>query len=172
MITVETFRAKARAFLAEPIEQLADHWATGAAFQRRLFDAGLAGVTIPVEYGGQGLTREHEEALREEAAGLRLPTGVFTITIGMCVPVLLQHGSEQQRRRHIRPMLRADERWCQLFSEPNAGSDVAAAQLRATLDGDEWVAAGPEGVDVVGASAPRSACASPARTPPCPSTAG
>ena len=114
------------------------NWATGTAFQRRLFDAGLAGVTIPVEYGGQGLTREHEDVLREEAAGVHLPTGVFTITLGMCVPVLLQHGSEQQKRRHIAPMLRADETWCQLFSEPNAGSDVAAAQLRAVRDGDEW----------------------------------
>ena len=80
--------------------------------------------------------------LEEEAAGLHLPTGVFTITLGMCLPVVLQYGTEAQKRRHVAPMLRADETWCQLFSEPNAGSDVAAAQLRAVLDGDEWVLTG------------------------------
>ena len=80
--------------------------------------------------------------LQEEAAGHHLPTGVFTITLGMCVPVLLQHGTEEQKRRHIPPMLRADEIWCQLFSEPNAGSDIAGAQLRAIRDGDEWVLTG------------------------------
>ena len=133
------FRARCRAFLAEPVERLADQWATGVAFQRRLYDAGLAGLTVPVEYGGQGLTGEHVEVLNEEAAGHDLPTGVFTITIGMCVPVLLHHGTEAQKRAHVARMLRGDEIWCQLFSEPNAGSDVAASQLRAVRDGDEWV---------------------------------
>jgi alkylation response protein AidB-like acyl-CoA dehydrogenase len=133
------FRARCRAFLDEPIEQLEDQWATGVAFQRRLFDAGLAGITVPVEYGGQGLTAEHVEVLNEEAAGRDLPTGVFTITIGMCVPVLLQDGTEAQKVEHVGAMLRGDEIWCQLFSEPNAGSDVAASQLRAVRDGDEWV---------------------------------
>src|SRR5690606_31713265 len=136
------FRRRCRAFLAEPVEDRGDNWATGIAFQRRLFDAGLAGLTVPVTYGGQGLTREHEEVLVEEAAGLHLPTGVFTITLGMCVPVLLQHGTEEQRRRHVPPMLRADETWCQLFSEPNAGSDIAGVQTRAERDGDEWVLTG------------------------------
>ena len=139
---LDEFRARCRRFLAEPIDDLGDNWATAIAFQRRLFDAGLAGLTIPVEYGGQGLDRAHQEVLEEEAAGLRLPTGVFTITLGMCLPVVLQHGTNAQKRRHVAPMLRADETWCQLFSEPNAGSDVAAAQLRAMPDGDEWVLTG------------------------------
>ena len=97
---------------------------------------------MPTIYGGQGLAAEYDEVLQEEAAGHHLPTGVFTITLGMCVPVLLQHGTEEQKRRHIPPMLRADEIWCQLFSEPNAGSDIAGAQLRAIRDGDEWVLTG------------------------------
>jgi alkylation response protein AidB-like acyl-CoA dehydrogenase len=139
---LDRFRARCREFLAVPVDHLGDNWATAIAFQRRLFDAGLAGLTIPVAYGGQGLDRGHQQVLEEEAAGHHLPTGVFTITLGMCVPVVLQHGTEEQKRRHIPPMLRAEESWCQLFSEPNAGSDVAAAQLRAVRDGDEWVLTG------------------------------
>jgi len=142
MTDLDAFRARCRAFLDEPVEQLDGNWATGIAFQRRLFDAGLAGLTVPAIYGGQGLGPEYDEVLQEEAAGHHLPTGVFTITLGMCVPVLLQHGTEEQKRRHIPPMLRADEIWCQLFSEPNAGSDIAGAQLRAIRDGDEWVLTG------------------------------
>ena len=139
---LERFRARCREFLAVPVEDLGDTWATAIAFQRRLFDAGLAGLTIPVAYGGQGLDRAHQEVLEEEAGGHHLPTGVFTITLGMCVPVVLQYGTETQKRRHVAPMLRADESWCQLFSEPNAGSDVAAAQLRAVREGDGWVLTG------------------------------
>ena len=135
----EEFRNRCRTFLAEPIDRSGDRWAVGRAFQRRLFDAGLAGISVPVEYGGQGLGQEFEEILHKQAAGQHLPTGVFTITLGMCVPVLLQHGTEDQRKQHIPAMLRGDEIWCQLFSEPNAGSDVAGAQLRAVRDGEEWV---------------------------------
>jgi alkylation response protein AidB-like acyl-CoA dehydrogenase len=142
MIDLDRFRERCRAFLARPVEHSDDAWAAGVAFQRRLHDAGLAGITVPVEYGGQGLTADHLEVLNAEAAGMELPVGVFTITIGMCVPVLLRHGTEQQKRRHVPPMLRGDEIWCQLFSEPNAGSDVAAAQTRAVRDGDEWVLTG------------------------------
>ena len=139
MIGLDQFRWRCRAFLAEPVEDLGGMWPTAIDFQRRLFDAGLAGITVPVEYGGQGLSVEHLEVLNAEAAGMELPLGAFTITLGMCVPVLLAHGTESQRMRHIEPMLRGDEVWCQLFSEPNAGSDVAAAQTRAVRDGDEWV---------------------------------
>ena len=136
---LKQFRIRCRRFLAEPIEAGDDRWQIGRAFQRRLFDAGLAGISVPVEYGGQGLGPDFEEILHDEAAGQHLPTGIFTITLGMCVPVLLQHGTEEQKRRHIPAMLRGEEIWCQLFSEPNAGSDVAGAQLRAVRDGEEWV---------------------------------
>jgi alkylation response protein AidB-like acyl-CoA dehydrogenase len=139
MPDLETFRRRCRTFLDVQDDLGGDRWQIGRAFQRRLFDAGLAGITVPVEYGGQGLDFDFEEILHKEAAGRRLPTGIFTITLGMCVPVLLQHGTEEQKRRHIPAMLSGDEIWCQLFSEPNAGSDVAGAQLRAVRDGDEWV---------------------------------
>ena len=101
--------------------------------------AGLAGLTVPAEYGGQGLTRRHQEIFNEEAVDFYLPIGLYTITIGMCIPVLLEHGTGEQRRRHIANMLAGHEIWCQMFSEPNAGSDVASLQMRALRDGDEWI---------------------------------
>src|SRR5215203_1766686 len=73
----------------------------GMAFQATLAAAGLAGLTVPAEYGGAGLTKRHAEIFNEEAADYWLPTGLYTITIGMCVPVLLEFGTEEQKRRHI-----------------------------------------------------------------------
>ena len=116
-----------------------DDRTTAMTFQRRLFDSRLAGLTVPVEYGGQGLSRRHHEIFNEEAVDFYLPIGLYTITIGMCIPVLLEHGTDEQRRRHIPNMLAGHEIWCQMFSEPNAGSDVASLQMRAQRDGDEWI---------------------------------
>ena len=81
---LDAFRARCRAFLDEPVEQLDGNWATGIAFQRRLFDAGLAGLTVPTIYGGQGLAAEYDEVLQEEAAGHHLPTGVFRSKRPIC----------------------------------------------------------------------------------------
>jgi alkylation response protein AidB-like acyl-CoA dehydrogenase len=141
------FRARVRTFLAQHCMRrvdsrdtpMLDDRATALAFQRALHDAGLAGLTVPREYGGQGLGRRYQEIFNEEAVDYYLPIGLFTITLGMCVPVLLEHGTEEQRRRHIPAMLRGEQIWCQMFSEPNAGSDVASLQMRAVRDGDEWV---------------------------------
>ena len=112
--------------------------AAAKAFQAKLFDAGLAGLTWPKEYGGQGLTNDHQRVFNEEAADYELPTGVFTIGLGMCAPTLLEFGTEEQKE-HVAKMLRGDEVWSQLFSEPGAGSDVASLQTRAIRDGDEWL---------------------------------
>jgi alkylation response protein AidB-like acyl-CoA dehydrogenase len=143
MPDVEDFRRRCRTFLGEQVEQSGNRWEIGRAFQRRLFDAGLAGISVPVEYGGQGLDSDFEEILHKEAAGQHLPTGIFTITLGMCVPVLLQHGTQEQKRRHIPAMLSGDEIWCQLFSEPNAGP-VARGPGRRRV-GVGW----PKGLDVI-----------------------
>ena len=149
--TVQEFREKARAWLEEnaprrdrkrsedEVEPDArDIVAESKEFQGRLFDGGFAGITWPAEYGGQGLTNEHQRAFNEEAADFEVLTGTFTIGLGMCGPTILAHGTEEQKQRYIKPMLRADEVWCQLFSEPGAGSDVASLQSRAIRDGDEW----------------------------------
>ena len=141
------FRERVRTFLVEHCMRrvesrdtpMLDDRTTAMTFQRRLFDCGLAGITVPVEYGGQGLSRRYHEILNEEAVDFYLPIGLYTITIGMCIPVLLEHGTDEQRRRHIPNMLAGHEIWCQMFSEPNAGSDVASLQMRAQRDGDEWI---------------------------------
>ena len=111
-------------------------------FQAALHDAGLAGITWPAEYGGQGGTAAQERAFREQAGGYELPTGPFVIGMGMCGPTLLDLGTEVQKNRYVRPLLRGEEIWCQLFSEPGAGSDVASLQTRAVRDGGEWVISG------------------------------
>ena len=108
-------------------------------FQAKLFDAGLAGLTWPQEYGGQGLTSRHRRIFEEEASPYPLPTGIFIIGFGMCGPTVLEHGTEEQKNRYIAPMLRGDEIWCQLFSEPGAGSDVAGLQARAVETEDGWL---------------------------------
>ncbi|HEX4978551.1 MAG TPA: acyl-CoA dehydrogenase family protein [Acidimicrobiales bacterium] len=149
------FRAKARDFLdanarrrrvptpdddADPAadDELADV-AANKAFQAKLFDAGLAGITWPKEYGGQGLSNEHQRVFNEVAADYDLPVGVFTIGFGMVMPTLLEFGTPEQKQRYVPKALRGEEIWSQLFSEPGAGSDVASLQTRAARDGDEWV---------------------------------
>lgn len=112
-------------------------------FQAELHAAGLSGVRWPLEYGGQGLTLAHEVALATVSLPFDLPTGfVFSITFGMCGPTLLAHGSAEQKARHIRQMLSGEQIWCQLFSEPGAGSDLAAIRASAVRDGDHWVVNG------------------------------
>ena len=115
---------------------------TARKVQALLFDGGFAGISWPTEYGGQGLTMTHQRIFNDAAADYFIPTGPIIIGLGMCAPTLLEHGTKEQRARHIAPMLRADEIWCQLFSEPGAGSDLASLQTRATPDVDEWVVNG------------------------------
>ena len=107
-----------------------------------VYDAGFGGITWPVEYGGLGLTGAHQEAFTEEAANYPDLVVGDLVTAGICAPTLLDFGSEEQKRRYIPHMLRGDEVWTQLLSEPGAGSDLAGLQTRAVLDGDEWVVNG------------------------------
>jgi alkylation response protein AidB-like acyl-CoA dehydrogenase len=109
------------------------------AVQRALFDAGLAGICFPREYGGQGLTPAHQRALNEELAGYEYPARLQAPTFSPCAAVLLDFGTEEQKSRHIPAMLRGEEIWMQLLSEPSGGSDVAGALTTAVRDGDEWV---------------------------------
>ena len=109
------------------------------AFQAKLYDAGFAGITWPAQYGGQGLTNAEQIAFSQEARNYALPVGAFVIGLGMPGPTLLECGTEEQKQRYLPPMLRGEEIWCQLFSEPGAGSDVASLQTSAVRDGDTWV---------------------------------
>lgn len=107
--------------------------------QQLLFDSGFAGINWPTEYGGQGLGLREQIIFNEESLKYDLPLVVFIIGLGMCGPTILAAGTEEQKQRYLKPMLRGEEVWCQLFSEPGAGSDVAGLSSKAVLDGDEWV---------------------------------
>jgi alkylation response protein AidB-like acyl-CoA dehydrogenase len=107
--------------------------------QRMMFDAGLAGVCFPKEYGGQGLTPAHQQALNEELVGYEFPSRFQVPTFTPCASVLLEFGTEEQKKTHIPAILRGEELWMQLLSEPSGGSDVAGALTTATRDGDEWI---------------------------------
>ena len=107
--------------------------------QRRLFDAGFAGICVPVAYGGQGLSPAHQRAFNEELAGYEHASRVQVPTMTPCLAVLLDFGTEEQKQRHVPAILKGEEIWMQLLSEPSGGSDVAGALTSAVRDGDEWI---------------------------------
>src|SRR5580698_8379015 len=148
----EDFRSRARTWLAANAprrgsDEEAEAQVRGQAavlaeqkeFQARLYDAGFAGITWPAEYGGQGLTSAEQIAWSQESRDYDLPNGVFFIGISMPGNTLLEVGTEEQKKRYRRKMPRGEEIWCQLFSEPGAGSDVARLQTSGVRDGDDWV---------------------------------
>jgi alkylation response protein AidB-like acyl-CoA dehydrogenase len=106
------------------------------AWQGKLAEAGLAGVTWPKEYGGQGLGPIEQVLSNQEIARVKVPGILDAIGVGMLGPTIIAHGSEDQKTRYLGPMLHGDEVWCQLFSEPAAGSDLAAVQTRARKQED------------------------------------
>ncbi|NJP93603.1 dehydrogenase [Nonomuraea sp. FMUSA5-5] len=120
----------------------ADGIARAKEFMAKLHDAGYSGITWPKQWGGQGLTQAEERVFAEEARHYVLPTYVFSIGLGMTGPTIVDRGSDALRERFVRPLLRGEEIWCQLFSEPGAGSDVASLQTRAVRDGDHWIVNG------------------------------
>jgi alkylation response protein AidB-like acyl-CoA dehydrogenase len=147
------FRAEARAFLdAHAPARLGDYWSDDAsqaevfaqhrAWQRVLADHGWAAITWPRSFGGRGLGPIEQIIWNEELARRGLAGSLFVVGIGMAGPTIIAHGSDAQKARLLAPMLRADEIWCQLFSEPGAGSDLAALATRAERDGDDWVVTG------------------------------
>src|ERR687896_1250671 len=107
-------------------------------WQRKLAEAGFAAVTWPAEYGGQGLGPLHQVVLNQEISRAGVPGLFDVIGVGMLGPTIIAHGDEDQKQRHLGPMLAADEVWCQLFSEPAAGSDLAGIQTRARRDDGGW----------------------------------
>ncbi|HYW91546.1 MAG TPA: acyl-CoA dehydrogenase [Gammaproteobacteria bacterium] len=141
------FRAEARAWIdenaprdwrermretARPLE-LAKEW------QARKYDAGWACLHWPKEYGGRGASPIERVIWNQEEGELRQLSAVFTVGHGMCGPTMMGYATEEQKKRYLPPLARGDEIWCQLFSEPAAGSDLAGIRTRARRDGDEWV---------------------------------
>ncbi len=113
-----------------------------ADWERRLYAAGYQGIHWPEEYGGQGLTIVEQLIASEELGRASAPEGINTIGKELVGPILLAVGTEEQKRHYIPRLLRLDDIWCQGFSEPDAGSDLAGLRTRAVRDGDNWVVNG------------------------------
>ncbi|HVV36587.1 MAG TPA: acyl-CoA dehydrogenase family protein [Acidimicrobiales bacterium] len=113
--------------------------ALGKKWQRELFDAGWGALTWPKEYGGRGAGPLESIVYNEELARYDVPVQLFTIGLGMIGPTIIAHGSDEQKQRYLPPMATGDEIWCQLWSEPDAGSDLAGLKSRAERDGDDFV---------------------------------
>jgi alkylation response protein AidB-like acyl-CoA dehydrogenase len=112
------------------------------AWQRRLFDAGLAGRSWPADYGGLGAPLWQDEIVEEVQSTFGVSTKVLAIALEMVPPVLFQHGSHEQRLQYLPPVLRGERGWCQLLSEPGAGSDLASARTAATAVDGGWSVTG------------------------------
>ncbi len=108
-------------------------------WQRRMYEAGFVGLTWPKEAGGQGLSFMEEMILAEEMALSKAPPILNILAIGMAGPTIIAYGTDEQKRRYPPKMLSCDEIWCQGYSEPNAGSDLASLQTRAVKDGEHYV---------------------------------
>ena len=108
-------------------------------WQSRMYEAGLVGLTWPKESGGRGLTFMEEMILQEEMALAKAPPVLNILAVGMAGPTINAYGTEEQKRRYPPKMLSCEEIWCQGYSEPNSGSDLAALQTRAVKDGDYYV---------------------------------
>ena len=116
--------------------------------QRRLFDGGFAGICVPTEYGGQGLTPAHQFAFNRELRGYDYPLEIQASTFIPCMAILLEFGTEEQKQRHIPAMLRGEEVWAQFLSEPGGGSDAAGAVTTADhATATQWVAQRLEDLD-------------------------
>ena len=138
------FRAEAREWLQanvpsrQELEGLDDIQAA-KLWQKRKYDAGWACIRWPQEYGGRGASAIEQVVWNQEEAKFATPGSVFAIGQGMAAPTLMAWASEDHKRKHLPPLASGEHIWCQLFSEPAGGSDLAALRTRAEKDGDEWV---------------------------------
>ena len=145
------FRAKCREWLEANAElkeskssvqsdsSLDDHLKVAKAWQQKKYEAGWAMLHWPKEYGGIEASPIERIIWGQEEAKFNVPGGIFEIGLGMCGPVMMQYASEEQKDRYLAPMAEGKEIWCQLFSEPAAGSDVAGLRSKAEKDGDDWI---------------------------------
>lgn len=148
------FRAEAREFLERHVHEVpSDLEHEGDAdwkgrlsalryWQRLLFDNGWAAITWPEEHGGRGCGPVEQIIWNQECVRAKAPSSLAIVGIGMAGPAIIGHGTDEQRKRYLSNILSGEEIWCQLFSEPAAGSDLAALVTRAERDGDDWVVNG------------------------------
>jgi alkylation response protein AidB-like acyl-CoA dehydrogenase len=112
------------------------------AWQRKLADAGWAGLSWPKEYGGRGATLIEQAIFNEEVVRAKAPQVANVLGLVMGGPVVIAHGTEEQKQRYLKPILTAEEIWCQGFSEPESGSDLASLKTKAVKDNGDWVVTG------------------------------
>ena len=136
----EAFAARCREFLESA--DTSGGFSGAKAFLAQAAEAGLGGIVFDEAYGGAGLSRDHDRIWRAEKAKFGSPDSEFVISQGMCLPVLNDFGTEEQKRTYMPDNISGATMWCQMFSEPGAGSDVASLQTKAELDGDEWIVNG------------------------------
>src|SRR5579872_4610243 len=150
----EAYRAKVRAWLeanqpgklessdADSMGGDDRQWKRLKEWHKRLYQGGWMGLTWPKEYGGQQATFIEQVIFQQELGRLNLPFGVNVLGVIMTGPALMQWGTDEQKKRFLEPIIAGDEIWCEGMSEPGAGSDLAAIQTRAVLDGDNFVVNG------------------------------
>jgi alkylation response protein AidB-like acyl-CoA dehydrogenase len=118
------------------------HVAESRTWQRTLFEHGWAGIAWPTEYGGRGMSQKHARIFAQEESKFAVSVGFFSVAIQMVGPTIMAHGTEEQKRTFLPKILAGEHLWCQLYSEPGAGSDLAGLTTRADRDGDEFVVNG------------------------------
>src|SRR6187397_1793415 len=144
----EAFRDEVRTWLEEnhpgpePESGLDEVIAFRREWQRKLYEAGWAGISWPKEYGGRGATLIEQAIFVGEAARQEAPSPANVLGLAMGGPVVIAHGTDEQKKRYLEPILSAEEIWCQGFSEPESGSDLASVKTRAVRDGDDWLVTG------------------------------
>ncbi len=138
------FRAEVRAWLEQNVptkEELEglDEIGRAKLWQKRKYDGGWACITWPEEYGGRGASAIESVIFNQEESKFSTPASVFVIGQGMCAPTMMAWASEEQKKHHVPRLASGEDIWCQLFSEPAGGSDLAALRTRAERDGDDWI---------------------------------
>ncbi len=168
--SVEEFRLRVRAWLADNMPVLApdapppdraeddETWARDKQLQRLLWDGGFAGVCFPKEYGGLGLSIEHQHAFTEESLPYEMPLHLNVPHFSILGATLVDFGTDEQKSKYLPPMLRGEHQWVQFLSEPTGGSDLAGCLTRAERDGDEWVMNGSKIWSTAAMSATHAMC--------------
>jgi alkylation response protein AidB-like acyl-CoA dehydrogenase len=168
--SVEAFRLRARAWLAEHLPVLADDapppdraedhgtWVHDKQLQRILWDGGFAGICFPREYGGLGLSIEHQHAFTEESLPYEMPLHLNVPHFSILAATMVDFGTHEQKAKYLPLMLRGEHQWVQFLSEPTGGSDLAGCVTRADRDGDEWVLNGSKIWSTAAMSATHAMC--------------
>ena len=170
MESVESFRLRAREWLAEhlpllapdapPVDRAEDHetWLRDRELQGLLWEGGFAGICFPKEYGGLGLTIEHQHAFTEESFPYEMPVHLNVPNFSILGATLVDYGTHEQKAQYLPPLLKGEHQWVQFLSEPTGGSDLAGCVTRADKDGDEWVLNGSKIWSTAAMSATHAMC--------------